>query len=90
MVVLGSALWLCFGTGLLVGAGCAGDPCAGEGLPGGQAQLLRSQTGFVCLLSRGTCCREQQTLAVLEQTEQSRHSVVSSAAGGGFACRSRG
>lgn len=53
MVVFGSALWLCFGPGLLIGAGCAGDPCAGEGFPEGQAQLLRSQTVDLCV-----CCLE--------------------------------
>lgn len=55
-----------------------------------KARLSCHTDAFVCLLFQSTHLREQQSLEVLEQTVQSRHSVVSLAAGGGFACRSRG
>lgn len=92
MIVFGSALWFPFCLSLLLGADVLWDPSGGEVFLGGQAQLLRSQTLLLmhlCLLFRGTHCREEQSLGVLEQTVQSRQSVVSLAAGGGFAFRSR-
>lgn len=92
IVVFGSALWFPFCLSLLLGADVLWDPSGGEVFLEGQAQLLRSQTLLLmhlCLLFQGTHFSKQQSLGVLEQSVQSRQSVVSLAAGGGFACGSR-
>lgn len=92
MIVSGSALWFALCISLLLGGACAVWSLWRWGVPGrpGSAQEPGcAADAFVCLLFQGTHLREQQSLQVLEQTVQSRHSVASLAAGGGFPCRSR-
>lgn len=88
-------IWQCLVVHFLhwvVGGVC--DPSGCERVPWRPGWAAREPDcaagAFVCLLFRGTHLGEQQSLEVLEQTVQSRHSVVSLAAGGGFASRSRG
>lgn len=93
-MVSGSALWFTLCVSLPIGGGWGVWSLGRWGVPWRPGWAARepdcAADALVYLLFRGTHLGEQQSLEVLEQTVQSRHSVVSLAAGGGFACRSRG